>query len=201
MSSAFSIPFLQQSDFLNAAQNLLPPGDAWAREADSSLAGLLNACVASLARVHARTAQLTEQEAFPPSSVELLPDWEAAFGLPDPCSPIGATIGQRQAALAGRISATGGQSAAYFISVAASLGYNITITTFDAAQFGVSTFGSPFYSTDWRYAWQVNTNDIAVFPATFGNSAFGDPFEAYSSTQLGCVLNRLKPAYSVLIIN
>jgi uncharacterized protein YmfQ (DUF2313 family) len=201
MSAALSIPYAAQPDFLAAAQALLPTGDAWSRDPNAQLTLLLDAAVASLARVHSRIADLTEREAFPPISVELLPDWEQAYGLPDPCSPVNATIGQRQAAVAARIAATGGQSEAYFIGVALSLGYAITITTFDAAEYGVSTYGSPMYGSKWRYAWQVNAPQISIQYATYGNAVYGEPYDSFSDTQLACVLNRLKPTYSILIMN
>ena len=76
MSQALSIPFLDQADFLAAAQAMLPPGDAWPVEADALLTTVLTARSASAARVHARAADLTEREAIPWNSVELLPDWK-----------------------------------------------------------------------------------------------------------------------------
>ena len=64
-------------------------------------------------------------------------------------------------ALVARIAAQGGQSSAYYIQVALALGYTITITEFQTAQFGVSTFGLPFYSNAWANAWQVNAPSVA----------------------------------------
>lgn len=202
MNVNFAIPKAGQPDFLAAAQALLPPGDAWPTDETALLSQMLNAAVASMARLHARAGNLTEQEAVPWLAVELLPAWEAAYGLPDPCTPLNATVPQRQAAVLARIAASvPGQTAAVFVAVAAALGYQITVTTFQPAQFGVSTFGCEWYNDSWRYVWQVNAPTLAAFPAQFGTSQFGDPFEAYSGTQLTCVLNRIKPAYSVLIMN
>lgn len=199
--SQLGIPFAAQPDFLAAAQALLPPGDAWPREADAELTVFLKLSVASLARVHARAADLTEIESVPFLSQDLLPAWEAVYGLPDPCTPLNATIPQRQAAVQARMASNGGQTQDYFIGVAAALGYAITITTFAPAQYGVTGYGAPWYGQNWNFVWQVNVPSLAAFPAKYGQSQYGEPYVAYSGTQLTCVLNRLKPAYSIIIMN
>ncbi len=201
MSQSSAIPFAGQADFLAAAQALLPPGAAWPREADAMLTNLLTASTASLARVHARCADLSEREAVPFLSEELLSAWEAEYGLPDPCTPLNSTVPQRQAAVLARMASTGGSTAEYFINVAAALGYTINITTFSPAQCGVLTCGAPLYGAAWLFVWQVNAPGLAVFPFLAGSSRCGDPLNAYSGSQLSCVLNRIKPAYSILIIN
>lgn len=201
MSQAFSIPYAGQDDFLAVAQALLPTGDAWPRDADALLTVLLNAAVSSQVRFHARAADLSEMEAMPFLSQDLLPAWEAAYGLPDPCTPLNPTVPQRQAAVKARMASNGGQTKAYFVAVAAALGYQITIETFQPAQYGVSTYGSPMYGAPWRFVWQVNVLNAAAFPAEYGQSVYGEPYVAYSGTQLTCVLNRLKPAYSILVMN
>jgi uncharacterized protein YmfQ (DUF2313 family) len=184
MSGNFSIPRAAQPDFLAAAQALLPMGDAWTRDADANLTTLLNASVGWLARFHAAAATLTEQEAQPGTADELLPAWEAAYGLPDPCTPLSPTIAQRQAALLAKIAQTGKQSTAYYEEVAVLLGYTVNIATFTPFRFG-GLFGSLMYGEAWQFVWQVNVT--------------GDSLG--SGTQIGCVLNRIKPAYSVLIMN
>ena len=201
MSQALSIPYADQDDFLAAAQALLPQGDAWPRDAEAILTQALNAAVGSLARVHARAADLTQREAVPFLSRDLLPAWEAEYGLPDPCTPLNSTIAQRQAAVLARMQSAGGQTEDYFIAVAKALGYDITITTFEPAQYGESHYGDLMYSDAYRFVWQVNALTAAAFPAQFGVSQYGDPYVAYSGEQLTCVLNRIKPAYSILIMN
>lgn len=67
----------------------LPQGQAWPRDPGSTL---VNACL-GLAHyygfVDGRAADLLEIESDPRITVELLPDWEKAWGLPDPCFPPG----------------------------------------------------------------------------------------------------------------
>jgi uncharacterized protein YmfQ (DUF2313 family) len=195
-----TIADLGAADFLAAQQRLLPPGKAMTLDPAALLTALQAALSGRMVAVHAQVGVLTEVESDPRQTVELLPDWEASFGLPDPCSPPDATIARRQAALVAKIASQGGQSPAYYISVALALGYVITITEFQAATFGHATFGSPFYDYNWEDAWQVNAPAITEFFAAFGTAYFGDPFASYSSTELGCVLNRLKPAHTKLIL-
>src|SRR5947199_1038242 len=66
-------------------------------------------------------------QALPSAVTWSLEDWEAEYGLPDPCST--GTLGQAQrvSALRGKYGALGGQSPAYFICLALSLGYDVTI--------------------------------------------------------------------------
>lgn len=196
-----SIAGLALPDFVQAAQALLPRGRAWPRDAEYQLTGLVTAMVGRMAAAHAASADLSEVESDPRQTNQLLPDWEASFGLPDPCTPANPSIQQRRAALVARIASQGGQSPAYYIQVAASLGYSITITEFATAQFGVTGFGGAFYSDAWANAWQVNAPSMTIQYAAFGASVFGDPFATFNSTQLGCVLERIKPAHTDLILN
>src|SRR5260363_17238 len=64
------------------------------------------------------------------STVELLPEWEATLGLPDPCTGPLSTVQARRAQAVARFANTGGQSAAHFIRMAAQLGYAISITCY-----------------------------------------------------------------------
>lgn len=201
MSQDLSIPFATQDDFLNVALALLPPGDAWPREQDALFTQMVNAAIATQARLHARAADLTEREVIPWTSEDLLPAWEAVYGLPDPCAPLNPTIPQRQAALKARFAASGNLTIDYYQQVAQSLGYTCTFETFRPAACGVFTCGSPLYGETWRFVLQVNVSGIAAFPFSCGVSVCGDPLVSYSDTQLSCVMNRIKPGYADLIMN
>ena len=69
--------------------------------------------------VDGRAADLLERESDPRQTVELLPDWERNWGLPDPCYEAPQTIGERQLALVMRMTMQGAQSREFFIDVAA----------------------------------------------------------------------------------
>lgn len=202
MNQNQSVPFATQDDFTTVALALLPPGDAWPRESDAVFSQMVHAAMATQARMHARAADLTEREVIPWTSEDLLPAWEAVYGLPDPCTPLNATIAQRQAALKARFAATGALNAEYYIQVAAAYGYNITISTFGPSKFNKSKFNqSKFYDRKWRFVLQVNAPSVVEYPAKFNASKFQDPYMAYSTTQLSCILRRIIPAWANLIMN
>lgn len=150
--------------------------------------------------LHTRAGDLLERESDPGQTVELLADWERAYGLPDRCSPLNATIQQRRAALVARIASQGGQSVAYFVAFAATLGYAITITQFAPSRFG-QPFGLPMNGVPWAHAWQVNAPSFTVEMFAFGRDAFGEPFAWWSNTLLQCELTRLAPAQTTLLFS
>jgi uncharacterized protein YmfQ (DUF2313 family) len=160
----------------------------------------LQTLVATFQRLTARGAYLLT-DAFPPTADELLPEWEASLGLPDPCAGESPTIALRQAQVTARISAGGGQSIAYFVNFAKTLGYDITIEQFSPFRVGVSTVGSPLYGDAWAFAWQVNAPQFSISYFSTGISAVGEPLATWGNTVLQCELRRLAPAHTTVIFN
>lgn len=194
-----TIADLGEGDFLASLQALMPRGLAWPRDPEAGLTKLLAGLAATQARQHARTGDLSERESDPAQALELLTEWEAAYGLPDPCLPLNATIEQRRNALLARIAARGGQSIAYFTEVAAALGYAVTIEEFRPFRFGSGRFGAPIYGEAWAFAWRVRAPETTVTPFRFGRSAFGEPLRVWGNASFECVITRLKPAHTALI--
>lgn len=181
--------------YLTQLRALLPPGIAWPRD-DGDLGRTLAALAEELARVDARAWDLVD-EADPRTTVELLPEWERAFGLPDPCVDQPDTYGERIDALVEKVTRIGGQSPAYYIAVAARLGYTVTITEFDPFTFA-STFDELLYGQDWQFAWQVNAPEETVRFFEF-TSGFDEPLADWGNGPLECVINRLKPAHTYVL--
>jgi uncharacterized protein YmfQ (DUF2313 family) len=115
-------------DYKQSFLSLLPQGYAWPRHAGALLVDVCWGLCEYWGFVDGRAADLLEIESDPRTTVELLPDWERNWGLPDPCYSAPQTIGQRQLALVMRMTMLGAQSREFFIGVAAMLGYTITIT-------------------------------------------------------------------------
>lgn len=185
------------TDYLAQLQALLPQGFAWPREADAALTKLLLAWADELARVDGRAADLIE-EADPRTTAELLADWERVAGLPDPCVEALAgtqTTAQRRAALVAKLTTIGGQSAAYYIALAASLGYTITVTEFRPFVAG-SVAGDALTNDEWIFAWQVNAPAESIVAFAAGRSCAGEPLRAWGNELLECVINRLRPAHT-----
>jgi uncharacterized protein YmfQ (DUF2313 family) len=128
-------------DYCAAFLALLPQGQAWPKEPGSTLARACCGLADYWGAVDARAADLLEQESDPRKTLELLLDWERNWGLPDPCYQEPLTIGERQLALVMRMTMQGGASREFFISVAAQIGYRITISEFRVFVCGIDRCG------------------------------------------------------------
>lgn len=135
-----------------------------------------------------------------PDSGEALADWERVLALPDPCLiGVPQSVGQRVQAVISKMQGRGGQSKAFFIALAKSLGYDITITTFRPARAGQARAGDPLYGGDWAFTWRVNAPAVTVNYARAGISGAGDPLAAWGNKSLECRLSQMKPAESILL--
>jgi len=175
---------------------LLPRGGAWEMEPDSVLAGLHGAVAEELARIDGRAAALIE-EMDPRTTFELLIDWERAFGLPDPCTDAADTVPERQAVLHEKVTRIGGQSAAYYIALAARLGYAITITEY-RPHYVSSPVDYPLYDDDWWFVWQVNAPEETV-TYHLVDGGVDEPLADWGNDILECAIGRLKPAHTHVI--
>lgn len=130
------------ADYAQAYLELLPQGQAWPKHVIGSvLVQTVEGLCDYWGFVDSRAADLLERESDPRSTVELLPDWERNWGLPDPCYQSPQTIGQRQLALVMRMTMEGGQSRAFFIDVAAQIGYAISISEYRVFIVGIDRCG------------------------------------------------------------
>lgn len=195
-----SAPQFVAADYLAALQALLPRGRVWPRDPSTVQASVLTGLTPTYERQNARANQLLV-DAFPVSTIELLPEWEESLGLPDPCARASPTIAARRAQVVARLEAQGGQSAAYFIALALSLGYVITITEFSPARVGIARAGQPLNGVDWAHAWQVNAALHTVVRAQVGVSQAGEPLAYWNNAVLECELRAVMPAHTVVIFS
>jgi len=201
--------------YTDQLQALLPPGAAWSRRPDAQLTQLLAAMAEEMARLDLRVDDLTaEMDAT--TATELLSAWESAVGLPGDCTPLTNNLTDRRKAAASRVHARGGQTIAYFVAVAAGLGYYIEIEETRPFAIG-STAGSKLWRglkttamtvgqpigalMQWDVAaplnWFVHALRESVRPFAIG-SAVGDRLQAWGNALLECALNRDKPAHTRL---
>jgi len=184
------------ADYGTTLRALLPTGDAWPRLPDLLRDQLLDAMAESFARVHNRALDLVE-EADPRTAVLLLPEWEAALGLPDDCTGQAETIAERQRRAHARLISVGGHTFEYFTGVAAALGYAITIKEHrpficrsrctDALDpTGLEVDGKPM---PWCFV-----VDIHAPPETFHRfrcrSTCTEPLRTWGNRLLECVMRR-----------
>jgi uncharacterized protein YmfQ (DUF2313 family) len=129
------------NDYAKALYALLPQGMAWPREPTSLLYKVVHALSQIWGTVDRRAAELLETESDPRVSMELLPEWERAFGLPDKCLAEPIDLYTRRRALMLRITMLGQQSREWFIWLAAYAGYTITISEYRPFIVGIDRVG------------------------------------------------------------
>jgi len=186
-------------DYQSQLQALLPRGLAWAKSQSSTLALLLLAWADEFARIDLRCEDLIN-EADPRTTTEMLPEWERVAGLPDPCVTIDQTIEQRRSALVSKLTMTGGQSRAYFIGIAESMGYPGTTIDEFALMTCNSDCNAALNSEADLFAWQLN------LPASTGgvfymdcNSDCNSALQSWGDEALECRINKFKPAHTSVL--
>jgi uncharacterized protein YmfQ (DUF2313 family) len=75
---------------------LLPKGPAWARSIDAKLRALISGVAVELSRVQARLELALLEIDSPDTATETIADWEHMVDLPSECTPIAATLVERQ---------------------------------------------------------------------------------------------------------
>ncbi|WP_043838858.1 YmfQ family protein [Muricoccus aerilatus] len=185
------------AEYARSILDHLPRGRVWPRDPDSTVATTARGLAPTFQRLDARALTLLK-DAFPASAYELLPEWEASLGLPDPCSGPAPTVQLRRAQVVARLTANGGQAIPYFIEVAAALGYDISIEEFAPARAGTLRAGDPLYGEDWAHTWRVHAPAVTVTYFTAGISTAGEPLAAWDNRSLECTLSRIRPAHTIL---
>ncbi|WP_035725776.1 YmfQ family protein [Fodinicurvata fenggangensis] len=181
---------LDRDDYYRQLLQLRPPGPAWPAEDP-----LLEAIAEGLATVHARTADLMD-EADPRATLEMLPAWERNAGLPDDCTGPAEGLVARRERLVQQLTEQAGQSRAFFIELAETLGYpDATITEF--RPFNCQSDCDDSLDPDpWRHAWRLNlqqSENIHDFTATSGCD---EALRVWGNEVLECIVRRLKPAHT-----
>jgi uncharacterized protein YmfQ (DUF2313 family) len=128
-------------DYGSAFLTLLPQGQAWPKHPGTTLDLACRGLAEYWGFVDSRAADLLERESDPRQTMELLPDWERNWGLPDPCYEAPQTIGERQRELVRRMTMLGAQSREFFIELAAELGYTISISEYRPWVVGIDRVG------------------------------------------------------------
>jgi uncharacterized protein YmfQ (DUF2313 family) len=128
-------------DYAVALQALIPQGPAWPRDEESALTRVIKGLTRIWGDFEVRASKLLEFESDPRLTIELLPDWERNWGLPDPCYTAPQSIYERQLALVMRMTLMGAQSREFFVQIAAMIGYDITITEYRVFVCGIDRCG------------------------------------------------------------
>lgn len=157
------VPLYSSTDYGGALQKHLPRGAAWPRETAATQTVVAAALGASFSRLNA-DANGVLPDAFPATAVNLLPEWEQTLAL-----TASGTTSDRQAAVVAALQAVGGASVPYFIALAASLGFAITITTYRPSTCN-DLLSRQLCGPDAAFRWTVTTTAVGshtTLEATF----------------------------------
>lgn len=191
-------PRFSTADYRDALLSLLPRGRVWSREPGSVQYDLMSGFAPTFARLDARAQDLLF-DAFPANTLELLPEWEATLGLPDPCDGEAQTIEQRRAQVLIKLFNGGGQTVGYYKAVLSRLGYaNATITEFAPFRANASVANSPLYGDAWWHVWNINLPDLSVFYFSANISTAGEPLLTVSTDAVFCAIEAIKPAHTLV---
>ncbi len=190
-----------EEDYAQQLRALLPRGLAWTFSHDGVFMRLLRGLSAVMSRIAARGLLIITKEQIPGTTEEMFEEWEKELGLPEECRPERQTFEQRRYDILYKYNLVGGQSRGYFIGIGKLLGLNLTIEEFKPFRVGENTCGEPIQGEEWYFVWRVLwlSTRIAVFRV--GIDTAGTPLRSWvTNYALECILNRLKPAHTHVIV-
>lgn len=167
---------MKRVDYLNLLALLLPPVSYTAP--GERLNAELNAEAGILAVLDGVTGDLLSA-IDPETASRTLTDWERVYALmPDD----GDTLQHRRDHVMAALAETGGLSRAYFIHLAKTLGYDITIDEPDDPM--------------WRWIVNIHGEPEKIYYFRVDESSVGDRLEEAGDPDLETLFNRLKPAHT-----
>jgi uncharacterized protein YmfQ (DUF2313 family) len=111
------------------------------------------------------------------------------------------SVAERRSALVSKVTMQGGQSRDFFIKLAASLGYTITITELAPFTIEHSSIETSLNDTDWRFVWQVNAPTTTIREFQIEHSSIEEPLRSWGNNLLESVINRYKPAHTRVLFS
>jgi uncharacterized protein YmfQ (DUF2313 family) len=145
------------ASFVQQLQALLPRGLLWSRDPDSLVTKTLEGIAPEFCRVQTRANDLL-LEMSPATAVEMLDEYEATQGLPDPCTAAPTLPEDRQAALLARLREDAGHNPADYVALAETFSHAGSVVTrrpFPPFRAGVGRAGEPCYGDGWAHAFTV----------------------------------------------
>jgi uncharacterized protein YmfQ (DUF2313 family) len=210
-------------DYVQAILALLPQGQAWPREPQSTLVRTLTGLAEYWGFVDGRAADLLEIETDPRFSTEMFTDWERNWGLPDPCFfGIQTTLADRRRVLMLKMTMLGGQSREFFIELMSLLGYTIQIKEYAPYMCGISRVGDTTVEEieaggtagtmrwylgppEMRFYWSIGVGDAKLTwfrTGPVGGEVGVDPHLLIGmADEVPCILERLKPAHTQIVFD
>jgi len=152
----------------------------------------------------------------PLAALEWLEDYERVYDLPGDCRQSGLLLQERLALLTIALAERAAINRAYFIWLAAQLGYAITIEEYDPFRAGFARAGERItnYETlftagsaagqslrqgaPWQYVWMVHAQGDPTTIFRAGVSCAGEPLASWSNQLLECAVRNAAPAHTLV---
>jgi len=151
---------------------------------------------------HIDTSAIVVHDAVTPlHTLALLTDWERVCGL---TPEVGTIYAQRLDSVIAKLRETGGLSIAYFVSLAARLGYDITITEFEAFYVDYSHVDADvLYEADAHWVWHVYVQggNARTYPFYVDSACVDEPLLSVNDPTIEAVFNDLKPAHTFAVFD
>lgn len=153
---------------------------------------------AALDEAQASSDRLLEN-VFPDTAHALLKDWERVLGIQ---AAGDVPLQSRRGGVVNKLREIGWLSRQYFISLAASLGWAITIAEPLPFMAGWGRAGDRIYEDEVRWIWRVNVLGQSVYRFRAGESVAGERLTWWMpATELEFLLEDLGPAHTYVIFN
>ncbi|MGA5655271.1 YmfQ family protein [Rahnella contaminans] len=184
-------------DYCRALMQLLPQGEAWPQDPDSTLGKLLHALADGFERIDSQLDEIATRETLPRTAQQLLTDWEACLGLPE-CGDISDTIEKRQMAAEAKFTMSASLNLHFLEELALKHGYVVKI----AQEFAHNCMRDcmyPLVPQTVRFTAYVTVyNQIDHYRATCLDNCM-TPLIVYETGDLECLFERYGPAYETFI--
>lgn len=194
---------LSAADYAHLLRLLLPRGAIWQAKPGSVQAAILEAFAQEFARVDGRVTDLLA-ESLPETTVELLDQWEAEFGLPESCDTReGLSIAERQARLAAKVYYRAIRGAQRWHALAASYGATVELATYQPTVAGSAVAGDTLVGHRGRFQWLVIVLTPAVVSTDIppvGELVAGDALGTYPKLPVECAFRQRNPAHMTLSV-
>lgn len=192
---------LTERDYSHQIDELLPRGPIWKRTPGGALDAVLYALGREAARVDARINQVIE-ESDQRTSIEELARWFDDYGIPSACLEAIADPSQEQMRpeLLAKITSNLGLTAAFFESLAGTLGYQAKVTTFTEHDVN-DDVEHPLYEKQWTTVMTLGITIRSNGNAEYLDVTWGadEPLARWGNALLECVIRALAPAHVYVI--
>lgn len=181
-----------------------PDGQAFVDPDGSAMGRAMKALAASFGDLYRRAFAMTQESRIQKVDASL-PEWEAEWGLPDPCVTETQTLEQRLKRLQAKVTSDGTITVEDFVRLAAFLGYTVAIELPDGFECGVSDCGGidELSNAALDQQWTVYVFDIGVTQFEVGLDEVGvDRLLDFQGVEtLECVFRALAPAWTFPVFN